>query len=224
MNIISLSLGFEKYHEELAKAIRHASDDNTFLVFAAASNRAISAPTLAFPARHDDAICINSTQADGTTSHFNTQPTRSKDYFTTLGEDVLTAWPSSFTDDTAMQKTQRPDDSVVSTTRLTGTSIATPIAAATACLFLHFVRQSMHCEDLSRGTTQRLPRAAELMKRHVGMRLVLRSVTRRKGTENNAYLYVAPWHLLDAESDKIAWVRESACKTIFEALKLEFVV
>ena len=76
--------------------------------------------------------------------------------------------------------------------RCSGTSIATPIAAATASIFLEFLR----AHSANTPGDHDLVRAAALLNRTNGMRIVLRSIAQRKGNIGS-YQFIAPWYLLD---------------------------
>lgn len=78
------------YHE-LEKAIRDAQHKNV-LIFAAASNDGGNRGR-AFPARHDEVMCVHAADGNGNPSRFNPTPEKNRDNFSTLGEDVKSAWP-----------------------------------------------------------------------------------------------------------------------------------
>ncbi|CAK7237597.1 hypothetical protein SBRCBS47491_010035 [Sporothrix bragantina] len=123
--IISLSLGFKTGIPSIQRALDDAIKMNGVLVFAAASNDGANSGT-AYPAKLSSVFCIYSTDSYGNPSLFNPSPTAlNGDAFGIIGENVLGAWPSS-------PASRAVGDSLQ---RMSGSSIATPIAAAlVACV------------------------------------------------------------------------------------------
>ncbi|KAF5249276.1 hypothetical protein FANTH_5357 [Fusarium anthophilum] len=121
VDVISIASGFERDHALMRRAIKRAASDGT-LVFAAASNYG-NIRQVTFPARMQDVICIYCT--DGRTKVSQSinpaaQTTKSRN-FAILGEGVSV--PPSIRE------------------QLTGTSVATSIAAGLAGRLLDFPRQ-----------------------------------------------------------------------------------
>lgn len=95
------------------------------LVFAAASNDGANMG-LAYPAWRSRVMCIYSTDGYGNPSKFNPSPDEHDDIgFSIVGEHVSGAWPSNLS-----------DGMNYSTQRMSGTSVATPVAAALAACVL----------------------------------------------------------------------------------------
>lgn len=116
-----MSFGFESSTEELhciEDAIGHAHKEGTVLFAAARNNGGLE--KIAYPASHDDVICINSTDGVGNPSLFNPSYREGKN-FSTVGEAVLSSW---------LGKVQQ---------RKTGTSYATPIAAGIAAVAMDYM-------------------------------------------------------------------------------------
>ncbi|RSL92442.1 hypothetical protein CEP52_013802 [Fusarium oligoseptatum] len=125
VHIISMSWGFKEEHECISDAIRLAYSQDT-IMFAAASNEGANVParrTVTFPASMPEVICVNSCDGFGNRSAFNPPPRQDVFNFLTLGEAVSTS------------------SSALKPKRLTGTSFATPTAAAIAASLVEFVTQ-----------------------------------------------------------------------------------
>jgi len=130
VDIISMSWGFDRRHENIALAIQDASKRKK-IMFADASNLGANGPQghgVTFPAWMPEVICINASDGYGKYSPFNPEPRKGSFNFLTLVEAVST--------------TKRADRC-----RQTGTSFSTPIAAAMAALFIEFVMQKPLRED-----------------------------------------------------------------------------
>lgn len=128
--MITISFGYPSRptgHPVLEDAIRRVHFKNV-LMFAAASNNGGNRGR-AFPARQDEVICIHATDGYGNPSSFNSSPMKDHDNFSTLGEDVESAWPV---------RLGKPTSHGVCKTRKFGTSFATPIAAGIAAFLLQF--------------------------------------------------------------------------------------
>ncbi|KAL5608704.1 hypothetical protein FOVSG1_003385 [Fusarium oxysporum f. sp. vasinfectum] len=121
VDIISISAGFRNYSKELDDAVTRAKASGV-LVVAAASNWQ-NKNTVAFPARHNlSAMCIYSTNTGNQSSSFNPEPRADTQNFAILGEGF-----------------QHPDQR--RNERMSGTSMATAVAAGLAARIVDFSRQ-----------------------------------------------------------------------------------
>ena len=119
-----MSFGLANHEKDIEDAVKEAYSKG-ILLFAAASNEGGNSP-VTYPARYDDVICIFSTDGWGNASKCNPNPMGNSLYrFATLGEAVKSAWPIHLPDSQGER-------------RMTGTSFATPIAAAVAACVLEF--------------------------------------------------------------------------------------
>lgn len=170
VDIITMSFGYPNVNEDIQAAINRACEKNV-IIFAAASNGgANNVIDIAFPARMIGlVICVSSTDGMGNPSKYNPPAGNDRYNFSTLGEAVLSAWPINL--DPEGEK------------RCSGTSIATPIAAAIAALIIGFVKQ--------RGVGLN---AAH--KGHVKSIQGMQQLFLALGTMKNGYCYIAPWKLL----------------------------
>lgn len=130
IDIISISLGFNQktktllsIQEALLSAYAHK-----IIIFAAASNSGATVTKLAYPANQNEVIWIGSSDGLGVTSGFTPSHTVSNTYykFTALGEGVNSFWPTGLTGENCQVRS--------------GTSYATPIAAAIAAAVIDFIR------------------------------------------------------------------------------------
>ena len=183
VDIISMSFGYEKEHLDVEKQLKRA-DDHNILVFAAASNDGASKPiNIAWPARATSVMCVNSATGEGSNSGFNPPMDPKKWNFTMLGEEVNSAWPLQL-----IKEAEREENG--GTKRKSGTSFATPIAAATAALVIEFARQPPLCD---------YPKVAEYLKKFSGMQEVFMLMSERK---EGKFYYVYPWKLLNSTYGK----------------------
>ncbi|KAF5246351.1 hypothetical protein FANTH_6866 [Fusarium anthophilum] len=122
VDIISISAGFRNYSKELDEAVTKAKAAGV-LVIAAASNWQ-NTNTVAFPARHNlSTMCIYSTNTGNQSSSFNPEPRADTQNFAIVGEGF-----------------QHPDQR--RNERMSGTSMATAVAAGLAARIVDFSRQS----------------------------------------------------------------------------------
>ncbi|KAJ5980059.1 hypothetical protein N7481_007357 [Penicillium waksmanii] len=162
VDIVSMSFGFRSRdvegYEELERAIHNAYSAHV-LLFAAASNSGANLDR-AYPARDENVICINSTDANGNRSPFS--PTALADVLNlaTVGEAVESAWPMRYCDPPSGLKHK------------SGTSYATPIAVSIAGFLLQYARLYI-LEN------------AHLLKRQSKMKAVLRKIA-EKSLESRA--------------------------------------
>jgi hypothetical protein len=149
------------------------------LMFAAASNGG-KLDWRRFPASHPDIFCIHSATSNGNASSFNPDPIGDLHCnYSVLGEFVEA--PHKDTD----------------TVRLSGTSVATPIAAGIAAFVLDFARQKK-----SKGQTKTVLEPRKLRTKD-GMRSVFAKMgnPRMEGESNAQYFNLQPWHLLALRED-----------------------
>ena len=167
--MISMSFGFPtrdtEHYQVLEKAIRNAHHAQ-ILLFAAASNGGANHDR-AYPARHDEVICIHSTDALGNRSTFSPTAKGNDDNFATIGEAIECAWPTNL---------PRPNSAAKSTVSKSGTSFATPVAVGIAAFLLEYTRLHLG-EEL-----------AKMLKRNSAMKAVLRIIAHDR---RNGYDYIA---------------------------------
>jgi hypothetical protein len=193
-----LSLGFDKRLSCIDAALEEAHG-NGILVFAATSNNgAATSRHIAWPASMIKVFGINSAEFHGRTSSFN-PPEDTDDGFSRykfLGEGVRSAWPLHL--DEGEEKT------------LTGTSMATPIAAATAALFIEFIRQNAWDEEVALD--------AEIIETPVGMKAIFQLIG--IAMSGGEYLkYITPWCLLRTTDEQpIEACRKLVLDRIHQAL------
>jgi subtilisin family serine protease len=198
VDIISMSFGFPERvngYTELENAILDAYRSSV-LLFAAASNSGANLDR-AYPARHQEVICIHSTDANGNRSTFSPTATNSDDNFATIGEAVESAWPIHLCNQ-EKRKT--------SVAHKSGTSFATPIAAGIGAFLLQYSRLHLSEEE------------AKMLKRSSGMKAVLRRISKKRegSKERDGYEYIAP----SRYSDNFFGKSESHVKVaIVDALK-----
>ena len=147
-------------------------------MFAAASNNGGNFGR-AFPAVYPSVFCIHSTDGNGNPSSFNPTADDKDVNFSLLGQSVRSHWPSG-------TRNQHDDYHVMS-----GTSVATPIAAGIAASLLSFVRQE----------EQGLPPGSDLLgpwlKDVHSMDAVLKSMVKQR--RGQGYDYITPRALFESD-------------------------
>ncbi|CEJ93523.1 hypothetical protein VHEMI09104 [[Torrubiella] hemipterigena] len=181
VDIIIMSYGFEKPVPTINAAMERAIHSDCSPLFFAATQNSGAHVGMAWPAREPFVFGISSTDGLGAPSPFNPEENYSHPIFYAFGEDVQI-------------KGIHPNVSAESTTFVSGTSFATPIAAALAANVLAYARLA----DLAaseRGETQYwdVPRA---LRRMNGMLKVMMHCMRRKHQSNTWSLL--PWEFMDA--------------------------
>ena len=146
VDVMSLSWGLPKSNTNIEKALQQAYEHNIVIV-AAAANYA-GRHDIAFPAKLKDyVICIGSADGNGNISRFSAESGELEKY-AAPGEAVRGA---SIADTNRMS----PFTGIVrfsfaknDTERRDGTSVATPIAAGIAALFIEYTRHTpLKCKD-----------------------------------------------------------------------------
>ncbi|RYP72543.1 hypothetical protein DL769_004433 [Monosporascus sp. CRB-8-3] len=192
VDIITMSFGFEVQSEPVERALRKALDRDK-IMFAAASNSG-SRKEVAFPAWCGGVVCINSATADGTPSKFN-PVVEFPNNFATLGENVNSAWISS-------QPNPKVNTAKHSATKImTGTSMATPIAAAVVSLLLEVAMNPGRAEA-RRILEFYLPK----IRKYEGTEMILKQAS----VQINGYRIIDPNFLKNVDRLGIAyWVQDA---------------
>ncbi|EGE04575.1 NWD2 [Trichophyton equinum CBS 127.97] len=196
VDIISMSWGFGSEYDAVASAIRKAFEKRK-IMFVAASNAGANILKPIFPANMPEVICINSTDGYGKVSNFNPPPQKDNYNFCTLGEAVLDSW--------------KPNISSGIRDRDTGTSFATPLAAAIAASFIEFFRQDKF------GRLEIPDSLKSEVRTREGMLKIFVAIS-----ENfQGFNYLRPWSLLDCKGncgDRCVEARESAGRKLSNIL------
>ncbi|RYP66887.1 hypothetical protein DL771_007544 [Monosporascus sp. 5C6A] len=177
VHIISMSFGFEPRNEAIDNAIERAFKAEK-LMFAAASNEGGNKGR-SRPGKNSNVICIHACDGKGNKGDMSPNPEKKKDNFTTLGVAVKSRWKKQ-------------------TVYKSGTSFATPVAAAIAADVLEFA--NLKC-DLSGEDKKRLYKRDGMLE-----------VFRAMSTERDGYDYVQPGHMWDGKDD------DEVAKTIRDTL------
>ncbi|RAH76630.1 hypothetical protein BO86DRAFT_325223 [Aspergillus japonicus CBS 114.51] len=180
VDIISMSFGIREHSQPIKAAIANAIHCQT-LLFSAASNDGANLGR-AYPAQDPSVFCIHSTDGHGNPSMFNPTADDKDVNFSLLGECVSSHWP--------VGKDGRGQTVKV----LSGTSVATPIAAGLAASVLSFVRQQD--QHIKPGSEPLGP----WLKDFGSMDAVLRSMVRH--TRGAGYHYLTPHVMFDRESTR----------------------
>ncbi|KAF3480194.1 intracellular serine protease [Arthroderma uncinatum] len=185
VDIITMSFGIRENDADMENAISEAAKKD-ILLFAAASNDGLFHKRTFPAANYKEVFGIHSMDSNGVSSKFNPKPYRTAFNLTSLGEDVVSDWPSG-----------------VARAR-SGSSIATPIIAGFVASVLAFVQQQ---ETSLLGK----PSILSWLKRPHGMEELLKELVVRKDN----YDMLSPWkffcHPVNKESvyEKIRQLKEN---------------
>ncbi|KAF5988819.1 hypothetical protein FBULB1_1277 [Fusarium bulbicola] len=179
-DIITMSFGIREYDESMSTAISNALNHRT-LLFAAASNDGGNLGR-AFPAQYPSVFCIYSTDGNGNPSQFNPTASETDVNFSLLGEHVSSHWPAGLN---GLEQTVNV---------MSGTSVATPIAAGLAASILSFVRQQ------DQNVAVESERLGSWLKRDNSMDAVFKSMVRQR--RGRGYDYITPHTLFDRGSTR----------------------
>jgi hypothetical protein len=171
-----MSFGFPALNQDLSgvqSAISEAFHEQ-ILMFCAASNGGGNVD-IAYPANQDQVICVNSADGNGNPSGYNPDEPKPGRNLSALGEDVKSSWPAHFR---------------LGQQRRSGTSFATPIAAALAAVVLDYARHNMSESEEFDVSKLRMRK---------GMLEVLGLMSRNRG----GYLYLDPGMLFDRSKSNI---------------------
>ncbi|KAH7378165.1 hypothetical protein BKA64DRAFT_251663 [Cadophora sp. MPI-SDFR-AT-0126] len=169
VDIITMSFGFYGISPVVRAAIRQALA-KPVLIFAAASNNG-TRRAIAFPASMTGVFCINSATGDGGRSSFNPEPKADKN-FSIIGENIVSSWTT--------YQNAKPQRS------MSGTSVATPMAAAVAALVLEYVLQN--------DPESTLLKQLDEFKEYDGMSKIFSIMSKYK----DGYKNIVPWEVLSA--------------------------
>ncbi|UPK98149.1 hypothetical protein LCI18_009084 [Fusarium solani-melongenae] len=128
VDIVTMPFGIREHNEPMTAAVVNALYCGKTLMFAAVSNDRENLGR-AFPAKYPGVFCIHSTDGNGNPSAFSPTAHERDVDFSLLGENVSSHWPFG-------KKGHHQHVKAMS-----GTSVATPIAAGLAATVLSFVRQ-----------------------------------------------------------------------------------
>jgi len=174
-----MSFGIREYSETIKSAILTALHNRT-LLFAAASNDGANLGR-AFPAKYPGVFCIHATDGMGNPSKFNPTADERDVNFSLLGEQVRSHWP----------KGKNGHNDIVNV--MSGTSVATPIAAGLAACLLSFVKQQ------EQGLAPEGESLVQWLKDVHAMDAVLKSMVKQK---RGPYDYITPHALFDRDSSR----------------------
>jgi hypothetical protein len=165
VDIISLSLGLEEPDPSIDAAIDMAlkpkvKSERPRIVFAAAANGG-AGQARAWPACKRGVICVNASDGHGGSSDWiNPAAIPGEDNFMTLGINVESKWKKKLVSKS-------------------GTSFATPLAAALAANLLEFARIKVEMNEVQK----------DLLYSSKGLRTLLK----RLSVETGGYRFLCPW-------------------------------
>jgi hypothetical protein len=208
VNIISMSFGYESEREEIQDALTFAGEKNVLLLAAASNVGGNLGGAQRWPGNRENVMSIGATEGKGF-GYEDNPPAQPNEYnFATLGV-MVPVWTV-------------PDEKNESKQiHRTGTSIATPIAAAIAASVLDFIRAvetsyvGTFPQRQQDSTQQRVKSAKRKVLQANGMCRVFSLMARRHPSNNNGWHYVQPANLV-TKHDKPEDVLHSILKALDE--------
>ncbi|KAJ4304851.1 hypothetical protein N0V90_000379 [Kalmusia sp. IMI 367209] len=171
VNVISLPFALDQEEPIVVKAIKHAYASEV-AVFAAAANHG-GRDGVAFPTYHLTVFCIHACDGAAKPAAFTPQPDSEDNTFTTLGVSVLSVCLEHCVDSSSLNYSE---DMPGKWTYASGTSMATPLAAALAVNLQDF------CQIFYDDLREQEP--------HAMLKKTFKSMSR----ENNPYRPLTPWY------------------------------
>jgi subtilisin family serine protease len=197
VDILSLSLGFQHFSEAIETALQTSVRKGKIVLAAASNNGTLRA--MAYPAWDSHVIPINSANGRGRPSDFN-PPAAPGKTLTILGENVPSAWITSAPTKEAtnpggvssvVPTVSAPAD-LTATRRMSGTSVATPIAAGVVALLLELAMIEVPDDQATQATLRDvLPH----LKRQAGLSELLV----RKAVGTGDFRNIVPMDLLNPD-------------------------
>ena len=200
VDVLSLSFGFKESAPAMQAAINFAESKNVIMI-AAASNVGGNEKR-AWPARLDKVICVYATDGEGNPCSFNPTNQKNSDNFSVLGEAVESYCPPHL-------KIGNNNNKV----RKSGTSTATPIAAAIAAIILEFVRR--HLSNTARVLSNSEIDHFSKVWTTDGMKAIFRLMVDERGK----YDYLLPWKLFNDTPE--GYSRETVYDLMLKCLRTE---
>ncbi|KAK4243375.1 peptidase S8/S53 domain-containing protein [Corynascus novoguineensis] len=214
VDILSLPLGFQHFSEAIDVALRSSASRGKIVLAAASNNGTLR--TMAYPAWDPNVIPINSANARGQPSDFNPLAMPGKT-LTFLGENVPSAWITTNTRATTTSTTTTTTTTATTdlaarselddknnnnnleaanpetTRRMSGTSVATPIAAGLVALLFELTTIQVGDDEAAAQATLRA--VLPTIRRQVGLQWLLAGRAVKTGDFHN----VVPRALLNPD-------------------------
>jgi subtilisin family serine protease len=185
VDIISMSFGYESMIEPIDDALKFAGDNNVLLIAAASNVGGNTARARRWPSERDNVIPIRAAEGRGCEWDGNPPPNDYTYNFATLGV-MVPVW-SIPNENNRSQQTFR-----------TGTSIATPIAAAVAASVFELVRNTerMYIDQCTQSERSNSQRRIDRLKRALSQASGMCKVFLMMSEKTGRFDYVQPTNLL----------------------------